>query len=344
MTIKALQPYKIKNLELRNRIVMPPMCMYSAVDGYVNDFHVMHYGEPALGGTGLILQEATAIVPEGRISDEDLGIWSDDHVPGLKRVVDIVHRHGAAAGIQLAHAGRKARVTEGTIVAPSAIAFKDNWAVPKELSLDEIEGVVKKFAEAAMRADKAGYDVVEIHGAHGYLISEFLSPLTNHREDAYGGSVENRSRLLSEVIDSVRRVWKKPILLRVSAEDWMEGGIHLEDMVEILRPVEDKVDMIHVSSGGVMLSENIPLYPGYQVKLAEGIKQELKVPTIAVGLIDSLEMAEELLRNDRCDLVAIGRGILRDPHWVLNQAFEAGGEVEIPQSLKRAYRKDTTYR
>lgn len=339
--MKFLEEYKIKNLNMKNRIVMPPMCMYSAdTDGHVNDFHLTHYASRAIGGVGLIIVEATGITPNGRISSNDLGIWSDDHVEGLKRLVDSVKKYDTPIGIQISHAGRKCESDDEYVVAPSPIRYSKKYREPRELSKDDIKLVIDQFKQAARRANEAGFDAIEIHGAHGYLVSEFLSPLSNHREDEYGGSRENRSRFLKEVLEAVREVWPedKTIILRVSAYDYLEGGMDKVEMAKIINLIKDYIDIVHVSTGGVApLPEKIYTYPGYQLSHCEYIKKETNMPTIAVGLIDNYELVEEILANDRADLVAVGRGILRDPYYVLNTAYELGVRDIYPKQYERGY-------
>lgn len=338
--MKMFEEYKIKNMTLKNRIVMPPMCMYSTDDsGKVRDFHFAHYVDRAIGGVGLIILEATAVVPNGRISPRDLGIWSNGQFVGLKRVVDVCHENGAKMAVQLAHAGRKSEVKDESIVAPSPIRFSEDYPVPRELSVSDIKDIINNFKAAAERANNIGFDAIEIHGAHGYLIHEFLSPITNKREDSYGGSLENRVKFLKEVLEGVMEVWpkEKPILLRVSASDYAEGGIDIDEMVKIINLVKHYVDVVHVSSGG-LVSVPINTYPGYQVGFAERIKKECSVPTIAVGLITAPEQVEDILNNNRADLVALGRELLRNPYWVLNTARDYGIETEYPQQYLRAFR------
>lgn len=321
---------------------MPPMCMYSADSrGYVNDFHINHYTSRAMGGTGLIIVEATGVTPNGRISSNDLGIWSDDHIGGLKRLVDSVKKYDTAIGIQLAHAGRKCESDDDYIVAPSPIRYSEKYRKPRKLSREEIKEIVGQFKEGARRANEAGFDTIEIHGAHGYLISEFLSPLSNKREDEYGGSRENRTRFLKEILEAVKEVWpeEKAILLRVSAYDYIEGGMDKYEMAEILKLVKDYIDVIHVSTGGVApVPDKIYTYPGYQVSHGEYIRKELEMPTITVGLINNFELVEEILANKRADLVAIGRGMLRDPYFVLNMAYELGVKDIYPKQYVRGFR------
>lgn len=338
--MKTFEQYAIKDMTCRNRIVMPPMCMYSSDNnGKVKDFHFAHYVSRAIGGVGLIIMEATAVAPNGRISQRDLGIWGDGHFVGLKRVVDVCHENGARIAIQLAHAGRKSEVKDEAIVAPSSIRFSEDYQIPEELSINRIKDIVNKFKEAALRALRIGFDAIEIHGAHGYLIHEFLSPLTNKRKDNYGGSLENRVRFLKEVLEGVREVWPedKPIILRVSASDYKVGGIDVDEMVEIVNYIKSCVDIVHVSSGGLVTAP-IKLYPGYQVGFAERIKKECEVPTIAVGLITKLEHVEEILGSGRSDLVALGRELLRDPYWVLNSARDYNLELEWPVQYERAFK------
>lgn len=316
---------------------MAPMCMYSAEDdGMVTPFHVVHYATRAAGQVGLIILEATGVLPEGRISNKDLGIWDDVHIEGLKQVVDGMKAYGAKTAIQLAHAGRKATV-EGEIYAPSAIAFNDAYKTPTEMTLNDIEKVIEAFKQAAIRAEKAGFDALEIHGAHGYLISEFLSPATNKRTDAYGGSQENRYRLLRQVIDAVRSVWDGPLLVRVSAEDYAENGTTMDDFIVFSRWMKSQgVDLIDVSTGGVVQA-NINVFPGYQVPHAEAIKHGAGIPTSAVGLITTAIQAEEILQNNRADLIFLGRVLLREPYWPLHAAKELGEEVTPPTPYVRGW-------
>lgn len=337
--LKSLTNYKIGNLEVENRMVMAPMCTYSSDEsGYVKEFHRVHYGARALGQIGLIIMEATAVVPNGRISNGDLGIWNDDQIEGLKSVVDFVHTTDSKIGIQLAHAGRKSDSGDKYIVAPSPIRHSENYKEPRELSKEDIKSLVKSFTDAAIRADKAGFDTIEIHAAHGYLIHEFLSPITNKRDDEYGGNVENRTRFLREILKSIKSVWpdEKPILVRVSADDYKDEGIDKEEMVRIVNEIKQYVDMVHVSSGG-LVDVKFPVYPGYQVIHSETIKHECNIPTIAVGLIDTYEQIESILGNNRADLVAMGRALLRDPHFVMNMADKKGLDIEYTQQYKRGY-------
>lgn len=329
--------FKIKDLEFKNRIIMAPMCMYSSdVTGEVKDFHIHHYVTRAIGGVGGIIIEATAIEERGVISQRDLGIWKDEHVDGLRRLVDSVKAYSTPIGIQIAHAGRKSEFPE-EIVAPSALAFDDKSKTPKELSKEEIKKVVEAFKKGAERAVKAGFDFIEVHGAHGYLINEFLSPLSNKREDEYGGNIENRARFLDEVLKAIKEVVPKdmPIVLRVSASDFTEGGNTPEDISNIINLVKHQgVDLINVSAGAVVPAK-INLYPGYQVKFAEVVKRETEIPVMAGGLILDRKMIEEILGNERSEFVFLGRLLLRDPYIVLKWAKELGREEFIPEQYKR---------
>ncbi|MGG1628660.1 NADPH dehydrogenase NamA [Rossellomorea sp. NRS-1567] len=338
MNAKLFQPYTIKDVELKNRIVMAPMCMYSShnEDGKVENWHRTHYTSRAVGGVGLIIQEATAVTPQGRISPQDLGIWDDGHIEGLRELVGLIKEQGAKTGIQLAHAGRKA-VLEGDILAPSAIPFNDEMKTPVEMTANDIKETITAFIKGAERAKKAGFDVIEIHGAHGYLINEFLSPLSNKRTDEYGGSAENRYRFLREVIDGIQQVWDGPLLVRVSAKDYNKEGLDVEDYVVFAQWMKEQgVDLIDVSSGAVVPAR-IPVFPGYQVKLAETIKKEAKIDTGAVGLITTGIQAEEILQNDRADLILLARELLRDPYWPRTAAKDLGVEIEAPKQYDRAW-------
>ncbi|MDR7855451.1 NADPH dehydrogenase NamA [Tissierella sp.] len=337
--MKSLTEYKLKGLELKNRIVMPPMCMYSSdEDGMVKDFHEVHYISRAIGDVGLIIVEATGVLPNGRITSNDLGIWSDNHILGLKSLVDKAKVYGSKMAIQLAHAGRKCESNDEYIVAPSPIRFNEKYRVPRELNKDEIKEIVLAFRDAARRADEAGFDTIEIHGAHGYLIHEFLSPITNKRTDEYGGSLENRTRFLKEILGSIKEVWpkEKPILLRVSADDYSQDGINKEEMVRIINEVKENIDMVHVSTGG-LISVKFPIFPGYQVTHSDTIRKECNIPTIAVGLIYEYDQIEEILNNNRADLVALGRALLRDPNIVLNMAYENDLDIIYPKQYERGY-------
>jgi len=337
---KLFSSFKLKDIEIKNRIVMPPMCMYTADnDGIAKDWHLLHYTTRAVGGVGLILQESTAVESRGRISSKDLGLWDDSQIEGLKKIVNSVKTNGALMGVQLNHAGRKCEAENERILAPSSIAFSDENRLPAEITKEEIKTVVLAFKNAAIRCIEVGYDVIEIHGAHGYLINQFLSPLTNKRTDEYGGTIENRARFLKEVVHAVREVWpmEKPLILRVTAEDYVEEGNHPSDLAEIINLVKDEgIDMINVSSGGVV-SIAPKAYQGYQVKFAEIIKENTGIPVIAGGLIIEPHMAEEILQNDRADMIFLGRALLRrNPYWALQADFELNNEIEWPRQYDRA--------
>ncbi|MEH7299904.1 NADPH dehydrogenase NamA [Neobacillus drentensis] len=338
MATKLFSPITIKGVTLKNRIVMAPMCMYSShnEDGHLQNWHRTHYTSRAVGQVGLIIVEATAVTPQGRISPQDLGIWSDEHTDGFKELVNLMKEHGAKTGIQLAHAGRKA-VLEGEILAPSAIAFNEKSQTPKEMTIAEIKATVEAFKKGAERAAKSGFDVIEIHGAHGYLINEFLSPLSNKRTDEYGGTAENRYRLLREVIDAVKTVWSGPLFVRVSAHDYHEDGLTPEDYIVFADWMKEQgVDLVDVSSGAVVPA-HIHVYPGYQVKYSETIKNGTGIPTGAVGLITTGIQAEEILQNDRADLVFLARELLRDPYWPRTAAKELGVSLEGPKQYERGW-------
>ena len=350
-----------RGLTLPHRIVVSPMCEYSSDDGFANDWHLVHLGTRAVGGAALVITEATAVTAEGRISPQDLGIYKDAHVEMLQRIVRFVHAQGSAAGMQLAHAGRKgstARPWDGgakvshehggwTPVAPSAVAFADNYPLPRALETSDVAGVVDAFRDAAIRARNAGFDMVEIHGAHGYLIHEFLSPLSNRRTDNYGGSFDNRIRLCLEVVDAVREVWpeRSPVWLRISSTDWVEGGWDVDQSVELARRVHARgVDLVDCSSGGLAMNQQIKLGPGYQVPFSERIKREANVPTGAVGLITSAKQAEEIVRSGQADCVIIAREFLRDPYLPLHWAQELGVKVSWPAQYLRSAPEGTPKR
>lgn len=340
--MKLFEPFDIRGLALKNRIVMPPMCMYQAGgDGLATPFHVLHYGTRAQGGAGLVIVESTGVVPAGRISDHDLGLWNDDQADALRGVADAVHRGGAKIAVQLGHAGRKSTCAVPEIFAPSAIAFDEKSRIPVELTVEQIRSVAEAFAAAAKRAADAGFDAVEVHAAHGYLLHEFLSPLTNHREDAYGGTDENRVRLLREVLTAVREAWGgRPLWLRVSAFDYAEGGIAGDRMAAYVNAVRGLVDLVHVSTGG-LLPVPVRDYPGYQVPFAEQIKAASGLPVITVGKITTADMAEEILQNGRADLVAFGRELLRNPYWPIYAAQAHGVEGYVPEPYARAFPRHT---
>ena len=351
-------PLTIRDLTFANRVFVSPMCQYSSHDGYANDWHFVHLGSRAVGGAGLIFTEATAVLPEARISPQDLGIWSDGHIEMLARIVSFIHEQGSIAGMQLAHAGRKAstrrpweaqgKVPDGEggwekVVAPSALAFTDNYPMPQALTSGGIQEVVAAFAAAARRACQAGFRVVEIHAAHGYLIHEFLSPLSNRRADDYGGSFENRTRLCREVVAAVRSTWPKelPLFVRLSATDWIDGGWNIDDSVKLaaqLKPME--VDLIDCSSGGNVPHAKIPVGPGYQVAFAERIRSEAEILTGAVGMITSPVQAEHIIRTGQADAVIMAREFLRDPYWALRAARELEQPIAWPVQYLRAAPKD----
>lgn len=347
-----LSPLTIRNVTLKNRIAMSPMCQYTARDGFANDWHLVHLGTRAVGGAGLIIAEATAVVPEGRISPGDLGLWSDEHIKGLKRITEFIHGQGSVAGIQLAHAGRKASCAlprEGgkqldlnnggwNTVAPSAIPFSPGERAPEMLGKAAIMQLITDFREAAVRARKAGFDVIEIHSAHGYLLQEFLSPISNHRTDKYGGSFENRTRLLLQVTEAVRSVWPDefPLFVRISSTDWTEGGWTLEESIGLAYLLKNAgVDLVDCSSGGNIYNAKIPTGPGYQVPFA-GALRKTGIMTGAVGQITSSNQAEEILREEKADLILMGRELLRNPYFPLQAAKELGEEIQWPGQYLRA--------
>ncbi|GAB3297574.1 NADH:flavin oxidoreductase/NADH oxidase [Hymenobacter humi] len=350
---KLFEPFALRGVTLKNRIVVSPMCQYSSVDGFANDWHLVHLGGRAVGGAGLIITEAAAVSPEGRISPDDLGIWKDEHLPMLQRITAFIVAQGSVPGIQLAHAGRKASTYspwkgEGWVpenaggwipVGPSAIEFAPNYGVPHALSTEGIQQVVADFQAAAIRALAAGFQVIELHAAHGYLLHEFLSPLSNHRTDEYGGSFENRIRLLLEVVAATREVWTEelPLIVRLSATDWTEGGWNADESVQLAAMLKVRgVDMIDCSTGGNVPKAPIPVGPGYQVQFAERIKQETGILTGAVGLITTPAEAEAILANGQADVVLLAREFLREPYFPLFAAHELGVEMAWPVQYERA--------
>ena len=337
-------PLSLRGLILRNRIAMSPMCMYSAgVDGTPTDFHLAHLAARATGGVGLIITEATAVEPRARISVNDLGLWDDTQVEPLARIVRLCKSQGAAVCTQLAHAGRKAwSPTKGVgplpAVAPSALPFDADWVVPHELTRAELDRIVSAYRAAAQRAVHAGFDAIEAHAAHGYFLHEFLSPISNHRTDEYGGSLENRARMLLRVVGAVREVLpeSKPLLVRLSCTDWIEGGVTIDDQVQVARWLKGQgADLVDCSSGG-STPQLPPVGPGYQVPFAERIRREAGIPTMTVGLITTPEMAEEIVRNGRADVVAMGRELLRNPYWPLHAARALGHDLAWPKQYLRA--------
>jgi 2,4-dienoyl-CoA reductase-like NADH-dependent reductase (Old Yellow Enzyme family) len=346
-------PLPLRALTLRNRIGVSPMCQYSSTDGYANDWHLVHLGGLATGGAGLVFCEAAAVTAEGRISPHDLGIWHDAQLPMLRRITDFMRAQGTVPGIQLAHAGRKAstrRPWEGSgvvlprdggwdVVAPSAIAFADNYPMPHALTLDGIARVIDAFRVAARRAKLAGFQVAEVHAAHGYLIHTFLSPLANQRTDQYGGSFTNRSRLALEVSAAVREEWPDdwPVFVRISATDWAEGGWHVEEAVQLSAQLKAiGIDVVDCSSGGLAVHQRIEIGPGYQVPFARRIKRETGVATAAVGLITTPEQAEAIISDGDADLVLMARELLRHPRWPLAAAHKLGATIPWPLQYERA--------
>lgn len=347
-------PLTIGSIQLKNRIVVSPMCQYSSVDGFASDWHLVHLGSRAVGGAGLIITEAAAVSPEGRITPDDLGIWTDEHMAGLKRITTFIEANGAVAGIQLAHAGRKAshhRPWEGGAAiapgeargwqtgAPSAIPFVENGLIPDALTADGIEKILADFEAAAQRSVTAGFKVLEIHAAHGYLLHQFLSPLSNHRTDEYGGSFANRIRLLLAVVERVKRAWPDghPLFVRISATDWTEGGWTADESVALAQVLQTNgVDVIDCSTGGNVAKASIPVGPGYQVEFAERIKQETGLLTAAVGLITSAEQAEAILTGGQADLILLAREFLRDPYFPLHAAHALGDNLAWPVQYERA--------
>jgi NADPH2 dehydrogenase len=346
MTTTLFSPYSLQGIRLRNRIVMSPMCMYSAgEDGIATDWHLAHYHARAIGGVGLVILEATAVESRGRISRHDLGLWEDTQVPTLARLVDLVHAEGAAAGVQLAHAGRKAYSPDKgqgpeQAVAPSSMPFGTDWAVPAELSIDQMENVIAAWRSAAERALVAGFDLIEIHGAHGYLNHQFLSPLAHRRTDGYGGSLDNRMRFLLQVTAAVREVWpaEKPLLVRLSVTDWKEGGLTPDDQVIVAQALCQRgVDLIDCSSGGIIPDAPAAVGPSYQVPFAAKLRAEAGISTAAVGLITEPEQANQILVDGKADLIALGRALLRHPYWPLHAARVLGVDLEPPRQYRRAW-------
>jgi 2,4-dienoyl-CoA reductase-like NADH-dependent reductase (Old Yellow Enzyme family) len=354
MATKLFSPLTIKKITLKNRIAISPMCQYSAIDGFANDWHLVHLGSRATGGAGLIIQEATAVSPEARISPSDLGIWKDEHIEKLKQINAFIVSQNSIPGIQLAHAGRKASVsspwlgnkkldfTQGgwQTVAPSAIPYHDNEPfLPEALDKNGIQKVISDFKSATKRVVEAGYQVLEIHAAHGYLLHQFLSPLTNARTDEYGGSFENRIRFTLEIVEAVQTEWPSdlPLIVRISATDWAENGWNPEESVQLSKILKEKgVDLIDVSSGGLVSHQKITLGPGYQVPFAEKVKQEANIATGAVGLITEAQQAEEILNKNQADLILFARESLRNPNLPLDFAKELGDNIQWPKQYERA--------
>ena len=346
-------PLTLKSISLRNRIAVSPMCQYSSVDGFANDWHLVHLGSRATGGAGLVITEATAVSPEGRISAHDLGIWKDDHIAYLQRITSFIHSQNAVAGIQLAHAGRKAshaRPWDGgqliassesgwQTLAPSAIPFKPNTEAPSALTIEGIRQVIRDFKSAAERALQAGFKLIEIHAAHGYLLHQFFSPLSNFRTDEYGGSFKNRVRLLLEIVDAVHSVWPAtlPVIVRISATDWVTGGWDMDESVQLCFLLKEKgIDLVDTSSGGLSTLQQIPLSAGYQVPFATRIKKETGLLTGAVGLITTAQQAEDIVAQGEADLVLLARELLRDPYFPLHAAHQLEEQVHWPLQYERA--------
>jgi 2,4-dienoyl-CoA reductase-like NADH-dependent reductase (Old Yellow Enzyme family) len=350
---RLFEPWRLRGLTARNRIVVSPMCQYSARDGLPTPWHLVHLGSRAVGGAGVVCVEATAVTPEGRISPEDLGLWSDAHAEALAPIAAFIKQQGAVPAIQLAHAGRKASTAapwrgHGLVpperggwqpVAPSALPFSPSDPAPRALDEAELPGVIAAFVAAAERAQDAGFELIELHAAHGYLLHQFLSPLSNHRTDAYGGPRENRERLAREVARAVRAVWPEdlPLWARLSVTDWVPGGFTEDDAVHLARGLaQDGVDAIDCSSGGLDPRQQIPLGPGYQAPFAAKLRREAGLATLAVGLITDPAQAEALLADGTCDAVALARELLRDPYWPLHAAHALGHEVAWPDQYLRA--------
>ena len=352
---RLFTPITFRDLTIRNRVFVSPMCQYSSDDGMPTDWHLVHLGSRAVGGAALVIVEATAVSPEGRISPFDSGIWSPRHGQAFRRITKFMKEHGAVPGVQLAHAGRKAstkRPWEGDgavapgeggwqTIAPSPMAFKDNYPVPREMTRDDIRMVVRQFRDAARTSLDAGFEVIEIHGAHGYLIHEFLSPLSNHRQDQYGGSLENRMRFALEVTAVVRAVWpaKWPVLFRVSATDWADGGWDVPQSLELVQRLKSLgVDLIDCSSGGLVPAAKIPVGPGYQVVFAETIRRDAGIATGAVGMITEPRQAEVIVASGKADAVLMARELLRNPYWPLHAAEELGDDIPWPVQYGRGRR------
>ncbi|MGH9416317.1 MAG: NADH:flavin oxidoreductase/NADH oxidase [Terriglobales bacterium] len=352
-TTHLFTPLRLAGVELRNRVIMSPMCEYSSADGFATDWHLVHLGSRAVGGAALVLTEAAAVTPEGRISPDDLGIWKDDHIAPLARIAAFVRGQGAVAGMQLAHAGRKASTASPwkggqpigfagggwEVVGPSPLPFDADYATPHALSVDGIAQIVEAFRRAAERARRAGFEVLELHAAHGYLIHQFLSPLSNQRTDGYGGAFNARARLLEEVIEAVRGVWPRELalLVRISATDWVEGGWDAADSVALARRIAPLgVDMVDCSSGGNVPHAKIPAGPGYQTAFAERVRREAGVPTAAVGLITAPAQADHIIRTGQADAVVLARELLRRPYWALHAAQVLGHDAPWPNQYLRA--------
>ncbi|WP_368652013.1 NADPH dehydrogenase NamA [Ornithinibacillus sp. 4-3] len=337
--VKLFSPITLKNITLKNRIVMSPMCMYSSMqeDGCITPFHLTHYISRAVGQVGLIMVEATAVQPEGRISLQDLGIWDEKHVVGLKSLTEQIHAYGSKAAIQLAHAGRKAELPD-PIFAPSSISFDQNWKQPNEMTKEDIQQTIEAFKEGARRAKIAEFDIVEIHAAHGYLINQFLSPLANQRTDEYGGNRENRYRFLKEIIEAIRSEWQNlPLFVRISTDEYHQAGNSLDDILYFASEMKQQgIDLIDCSSGGVVPAK-IDVYPGYQLPNCEAIKNRVGISTGAVGLITSGLLAEEVLQAEQADLIFIGRALLKNAYWPLEAAEQLKYQLQSPKQYERGW-------
>jgi 2,4-dienoyl-CoA reductase-like NADH-dependent reductase (Old Yellow Enzyme family) len=350
---KLFSPLNIRGISLKNRIAVSPMCQYSCIDGMVSDWHLVHLGSRAIGGAALVLTEAAAVAPEGRISPDDAGIWNDAHAEPFKRITDFISSVNTVPGIQLAHAGRKASTYapgkgEGEVtpenggwqtLAPSAIRFSETYPLPKEMTKNDIHCVAEQFRKAAERSLRVGFKLIEVHAAHGYLLHEFLSPLSNKRNDEYGGSLENRIRLTLDVLAAIRSVVPEsfPVIVRISSTDWVEGGWDIEQSVQLARKLKDAgADLIDTSSGGNISNARIPVGPGYQVPLAEKIKRESGIMTGAVGLITSPEQAEQIIAAGQADIVLLARELVRHPYWPLAAARQLKADIEWPRQYVRA--------
>ena len=347
-------PLRLRGLELPHRIMVSPMCQYSSVDGFATDWHLVHLGSRAVGRAAAVFAEATAVTPDGRISPQDLGIWSDAHIEPLQRAFSFIERQGSIPGIQLAHAGRKASTAEPwkggkplslqqggwtPIFGPSDLPFTDSYQTPQPLSRSQIQQIVAAFADAARRAEAAGARIIELHAAHGYLLHSFLSPLSNQRQDEYGGTFENRIRIVCETAAAVRKVWPEqlPLFVRISATDWSEGGWTVEDSVALVRHLKPLgVDLVDCSSGGTVAGAKIPVGPGYQVAFAEEIRRATGICTGAVGMITQPAQADEIIRCGQADVVFLARQFLRDPYWPLIAARELSHEIQWPLQYERA--------
>lgn len=345
-------PLTLRQVTLRNRIGVSPMCMYSAIDGIPNSWHMVHLGSRAVGGAGLVIAEATSVSPEGRISPADTGIWNEEQAAAWARIAEFIGNQGAVPAIQLAHAGRKAGTSppwDGgrpitdlgwDLIGPSPVAFGDGFLAPREMGLEDISCVIAMFADAAQRSLNAGFRIVEVHAAHGYLLHQFCSPRSNFRTDGYGGSFENRTRLLREVISAVRRVWpmELPVFLRVSATDWVNDGWTIDDTIAVSAIARDLgVDLVDVSSGGNIASVQVPVGPGYQVPFAERIRREAGIPTAAVGLITDPLQAEAIINKGQADIVLLARESLRDPYWPRRAASVLGSTIKAPKQYLRGW-------